>query len=104
MSYEEIKQYLERKYQERSPQDIRILINSIESLYLSKKMPYVESPEFDIKNRIATDWVVRATIQILEKGDTDITSYSENGLEMKLGEGMLCEIVPNAGVVKTGDR
>lgn len=98
MSYEETKQYLTKKYNCYAKEDILILVNNIEALYISKKMPYVKNAKFDKTDIIATSWVIRAVIQMLERGDVDITSYGENGLSVTLGESMLCEITPCAGV------
>ena len=56
------------------------------------------SVEFNYENKRATNWVVRAVTKILEKDDFDILSYSENGLSITIGESMLAELTPFAGV------
>lgn len=99
MNYNEIKAYIEGKYSDVFPiEEIDILFTNVENLYLSKTSPFDLSATFDTKNSRATGWVIRAVNRILESGDFDITSYSENGLSIKLGESMLSELTPFAGV------
>lgn len=98
MTYEETKQYIATKYSEIPQEEIQILFDNIENLYLSKTSPFDLSVEFNAENKRATNWVVRAVTKILEKDDFDILSYSENGLSITIGESMLAELIPFAGV------
>lgn len=99
MTYEETKQYITTKYSDSIPmEEIEILFDSVESLYLSKTSPFDLSVEFNIENKRATNWVIRAVNKILENGEIDILSYSENGLSMTIGESMMGELIPCAGV------
>lgn len=99
MNYNEIKTYIIDKYADKfENQEMGLLFTSVENLYLSKTSPFDLSATFDAENSRATSWVVRAVSKIAEDGDFDITSYSENGLSIKLGESMLAELTPFAGV------
>lgn len=100
MKYEDLKQYVISKYSDVSEKEIEFLFDTIESLYLSKTSPFDLSVEFDENNKRATNWVTRAVCKIIENGEIDITSYSENGLSIALGESMMSELIPYAGVGK----
>lgn len=102
MTYAETKQYIQEKYSDIPEEEIEILFDNIESLYLSKTSPFDLSVEFDEENKRATSWVVRAATKVLENDEFDILSYSENGLSYTIGESMLCELTPCAGVGKNG--
>lgn len=99
MNYDEVKAYIKSKYTNVLPsEEIDILFTNVENLYLSKTSPFDLSVKFDKENQRATSWVIRAVNKILEEGDIDILSYSENGLAIKLGTSMMTEITPFAGV------
>ena len=103
MKYIEKKEYIVEKYSEEIPEEeLEILFDNIENLYLSKTSPFDLSVQFDEENKRATSWVIRAVTKVLENDEFDITSYSENGLSYTIGEGMLCELLPCAGVGKNG--
>ena len=102
MTYTEKKQYIIEKYSEFPEEEIEILFDNIESVYLSKTSPFDLSAEFDIENKIATSWVIRAVSKVLEDDEFDIMSYSENDLSYTIGASMLCELTPCAGVGKNG--
>lgn len=100
MKYEDLKQYVISKYSDVSEEEIEFLFDTIESLYLSKTSPFHLSVEFDESNKRATNWVTRAVCKIIENGEIDIKSYSENGLSITIGESMMAELIPYAGVGK----
>lgn len=102
MKYAETKQYIQEKYSDIPEEEVEMLFDNIEGLYLSKTSPFDLSVEFNPENKRATSWVTRAVIKVLEDDEFDILSYSENGLSYTIGESMLCELTPCAGVGGNG--
>lgn len=100
MSYSEYKLYVMNKYPDDMKEDITFLFESLETIYMNKTSPFDLSAEFDENNKRATNWVTRAVIKIIENGEFDITSYSENNLAISLGDSMMSELTPRAGVPK----
>lgn len=99
MEYEKYKKYIEIKYIDINKEDIEVMFNNVENLYMNTVFPFDIYKEFDKDNKRATSWVSRAVVQLIENDYIDVLSYSENGLSVSLGTSMMNELTGNAGVI-----
>ena len=99
MNYEQYKAYVIRKYPDQV-EDINFLFECVETIYINNTSPFDLSAEFDKTSKRATNWATRAVMKILEEGELDIQSYSENGLSYTIGANLMSELTGKAGVPK----
>ena len=97
MEYAEYKKYVKEKFPAMET-DIDFLFASAETIYMNNTSPFDLSAQFDVKNGRATNWVTRAVMKLLENGEIDILSYSENGLSIAIGATLMSELTCEAGV------
>ena len=97
MEYTEYKGYVKTKFPELK-EDVDFLFASAETIYMNNTSPFDLSAKFDTTNARATNWVTRAVMKLLDNGEIDILSYSENGLSMAIGANLMSEITCKAGV------
>lgn len=98
MTYSECKSYVKTTYPTLGEMDIKYLFESCETVYLNYTAPFNKSAIFDIEDTRATNWVTRAVFRILEQGEIDVKSYSENGLSIKVDMSLINELIGMAGV------
>ena len=97
MEYAEYKKYVKTKFPNMDA-DIDFLFASAETIYMNNTSPFDLSAQFDTTNARATNWVTRAVMKLLENGEIDILSYSENGLSIAIGATLMSELTCGAGV------
>lgn len=97
---QEIEDYLIKKYKTEAftDEDIKILANLVKNVYLNRAFPFSIDKS---KEDVDYDWVLIATMTLIEKGDIDITQFSENGILATIGASLMSEITPKASTPKS---
>lgn len=98
MTYQEYKDYVKAQNPSISEEDVAFLFDSCEVVYLNYTSPFDKEAIFDETNKRATNWVTRAVQKILDNGEINIKSYSENGLSISIDITLINELVPKVGV------
>lgn len=102
-SIEEINNYLIKKYQTPAftEEDIKILVDFVQNTYLNRCFPFSTDKS---KEEVDYNWVLMASITLIEKGDIDITQFSENGILATIGASLMSEITPHASTPKSRNK